>query len=137
MCDFRIYHQTFSSSTAPFHKHPLNHISYTDNVLLLMSRHLYDVFVITDVSVANYFYSFLKFLGNITLWFSSSLGALNYILTHTEVTCYKVISNYQKVVEMYFSSTENFLFHFLFMQSTAHRWQPSAKSLRLISCAPW
>ena len=86
-----------------------------------MSRHLYDVFVITDVSVANYFYSFLKFLGNITLWFSSSLGALNYILTHTEVTCFKGISNYEKVVEMYFSSTENFLFHFLLMQSTANR----------------
>ena len=83
------------------------------------------------MSICNYFYSFLKFFSNITLYIFSSLGALTYILTHTEVTCFKVISNYQKVVEMYFSSTENFLFHFLLMQSTANRWRPSAKPLRL------
>ena len=121
MCDSRISLQTCSSSTASFYQYPLNNISYTDIVLLLLSRHLYDVFEIKDVSICNYFYSFLKFFSNITLNIFSSLGALNNILTHTEVTCFKVISNYKKVVEMYFSSTENFLFHFLFMQSTDNR----------------
>ena len=78
-----------------------------------------------------YFTIFLKILSNIILYFSSSLGALHYILPHTKVTCFKVISNNQKIVEMHFSSTENFLFHFLIVPSSATSWRPSAKPLPL------
>ena len=41
------------------------------------------------MSICNYFYSFLKFFSNITLYIFSSLGALTYILTHTGACCFK------------------------------------------------
>ena len=61
------------------------------------------------------------------MYFSCSYNAFEHILAHTEVICLKVSCNPQKVVERYFSSTENFLFNFLMVQSPAGRWRSSAK----------
>ena len=61
------------------------------------------------------------------LLFSSSYNAFIYRLTYTEATGFKVAWNNQKAIAMYFSTTENFLFHFLTVQSSARRWRSSEK----------
>ena len=68
-----------------------------------------------------FFYHFHQNLYIKDMYFSCSYNAFEYILTHTEVICLKVSCNLQKVEERYFSSTENFLFNFLMVQSPARR----------------
>lgn len=61
------------------------------------------------------------------LLFSSSYNAFIYSLTYTKFTGFKVACNNEKAIAMYFSTTENFLFHFLMVQSSARRWRSSEK----------
>ena len=74
-----------------------------------------------------FFNHFNHILYNMALWFSSSYNAFIYRLTYTEVTGFKEACNNQKAIAMYFSTTENFLFHFLTVQSSARRWRSSEK----------
>ena len=74
-----------------------------------------------------FFNHFNHILYNIAIWFSSSYNAFIYRLTYTEVTGFKEACNNQKAIAMYFSTTENFLFHFLTVQSSARRWRSSEK----------